>query len=222
MTNIQTIADRINSKVLPTQKRFSLTRESYINSLPPNHEVYAYEQEVVVAYTYVSRRGYPSLMLFSGRGNKPIIHSAYRTEEQRSEAIINVLENIRSSMKRIEERKKQRSAPHSLQVGDILVSSWGYDQTNIDYYQVTKLIGSTMVEIHPIYSRIVDNHGTYDVVMPVKDGFIQPRHDGDTWKCKPLRRKVDPVYNGVSINTFASAYKWDGKPQDETNSMFGR
>ena len=37
--------------------------------------------------------------------------------------------------------------------GDIFYSSWGYDQTNIDYYKVTKLIGKASVELVPIESR---------------------------------------------------------------------
>ena len=28
-----------------------------------------------------------------------------------------------------------------LKVGDVLRSSWGYDQTNVDYYEVVELVG---------------------------------------------------------------------------------
>jgi hypothetical protein len=34
--------------------------------------------------------------------------------------------------------RMKRQMPHSLKVGDILYSSWGYDQTNISFYVVTR------------------------------------------------------------------------------------
>jgi len=38
----------------------------------------------------------------------------------------------------------------NLNEGDILVSSWGWEQTNVDYYVVTRLVGKTSVEINRI------------------------------------------------------------------------
>lgn len=40
------------------------------------------------------------------------------------------------------------------QVGEILVSSWGYDQTNIDYYQVTKVTKAS-VQIRKIAKSVI-------------------------------------------------------------------
>lgn len=211
------------NKNVASVRRGSLTRDNYISSLPVEHTSYAYEKEGVVAYTYINRRGYPSLMLFVGRGNKPTVHSAYHTEDDRIKALENTLTNIRHHQDRIESRRIERkNGQHTLKVGDILVSSWGYDQTNIDYYQVVKLVGTKMVDIASIRATVVGNHGTYDMVMPLKDGFYTPRYEGDTWKTGTLRRRVCPNTNSVSINTYASAYPWNGKPDDETNSMFGR
>lgn len=221
MTNTITIAGKLNSKVASTQKRFSLSRESYINSLPENKTLYAFEKEEIVAYAYTSRKGDPALMVFIGRSNKLSIHSAYFTEENRDKALSSAVTNIQSYQDRKEKRKEERSKPHTLKVGDIMVSSWGYDQTNIDYYQVTKLIGNTMVEIRSIKDTVVASHGTYQDVMPVKDLFVTPRFDGDTWKTETLRKKVNSS-NVISINTYASAYKWDGKADTETHPMFGR
>ena len=42
----------------------------------------------------------------------------------------------------------------NVKIGDIFYSSWGYDQTNIDYYMVTKIIGKTFVEIQKIESQL--------------------------------------------------------------------
>lgn len=58
-----------------------------------------------------------------------------------------------SSATRRAAKAEQRAKPHPLQVGDILRASWGYDQTNIDYYEVTRLVGAQMVEVREIAAR---------------------------------------------------------------------
>ena len=39
---------------------------------------------------------------------------------------------------------------HPLQIGSILYTSWGYEQTNIDFYQVIELIGTSTVVLREI------------------------------------------------------------------------
>lgn len=218
----QTLEQKLNSNVAPTRGRFTLTRETYIQHLPEDKVTQVFEAEMVVAYSYISRRGYASVMIFTGRGNAPSVHKAYRTTEQRDQAVLNVVSNIQSDMQRKVQRKAERSQPHTLEVGSILVSSWGYDQTNIDYYQVTKLVGTTMVEMKQISASVSTCHGTYQDVAPVKNSFFTPRFEGDTHRTETLRKKVNPVGNSVSINSFATAYPWNGRPQTETHPMFGR
>lgn len=55
-------------------------------------------------------------------------------------------------------------------VGDLFYSSWGYDQTNIDFYQVTNVLGKKMVEV----TRIAGNR-KYDLHMAGVT-FPQPNH----------------------------------------------
>jgi len=97
----------------------------------------------------------------------------------------------------------------SLKVGDILWASWGYEQRNIDYYQVTALIGSTMAEITPIKNETVENLG-YCVakVKPVKNAFC-----GDSLRVK-VKGDKNPY---VKVTAFADAYLWDGQPKTETS-----
>ncbi len=107
-----------------------------------------------------------------------------------------------------------------LKPGTIFCSHWGYDQTNIDFYEVVKTT-KTMVYLRAISSAVVgDDHGYANLVVPdaTQDA---PRYSGD--KKELLRRKVrvygDDVY--VSINSFASASIWDGKPKSETALGYG-
>jgi hypothetical protein len=100
---------------------------------------------------------------------------------------------------------------HPLKVGDILYSSWGYDQTNIDFYEVLKVTKS-MAIIHRIDSRIVRRDIPYDYVVPVP-GKLSSRG-------KPLRKRVRPD-GMVGISSYASASPWDGKPKGKTTSGYG-
>ena len=98
-----------------------------------------------------------------------------------------------------------------LQVGDIYASSWGYDQTNVNFYQVLKVTAKTVTvqeicwETHEVHNRF------YGTVMPIKDAFLA--------NSKPMRRTVR-VWNGVagiSIDSSENAYNWNGKPQHVTS-----
>lgn len=200
----QELVSNLNKNVSATRSRFSLTRQAYIASLPPEAQVYANEDGVVI-YRYTSRQGYPSLMAFIGRSNKPGIHKSYMTEELQKKAFGNIIENVRSRAISKEESKMRSMQPTTLVVGDILVSSWGYEQTNVDFYQVTKIVGKRTVEIREIghTSEFVPGMSTMsDYVMPVKDKFISGPE-----------KKVVTNGSTISFASYRSAYKWEGRKQ---------
>jgi hypothetical protein len=122
-------------------------------------------------------------------------------------------EALRSLAERVEKEPSPAAAPsvkHALKVGDILECSWGYDQTNLDYYLVTKLLGVAMVEIREIGKKSVGEDMTTNKVMP------DPAHVIGA----PLRKKVGPS-GAVRLTSYSSAYPWDKKPGWETKSEFG-
>ena len=91
----------------------------------------------------------------------------------------------------------------AIEIGTIFESSWGYDQTNIDFYKVT---GKTakFVTLQQIGSKIVKETGWAEqVVVP-----------GEVEIGKPFKRKVQTFAWGtyVSISDWASASPWEGKP----------
>jgi len=96
-------------------------------------------------------------------------------------------------------------------VGDILYSSWGYDQTNVDFYQVTALVGDKRVKIRPLAKKVV-SYGSSgeDKVAAVPNKFVGPE----------LMRMVFPG-DWVEIRSYELAHKWDGTPLYETRQVFG-
>jgi hypothetical protein len=107
----------------------------------------------------------------------------------------------------------------TVDVGDIFYSSWGYDQTNVDFYEVTGKT-KTMVVIRMVEKKIVGNpDGPSVKVVPSKP----LRYDTDRSRSGPFKKKVKE-YRGeayVSLSSYASAYAWNGKPQSQTGALYG-
>jgi hypothetical protein len=77
---------------------------------------------------------------FWGTSAKPFWHHSFRTEDQRNRAILEFKAGVESSVEFRTKRQSERKATtNSLKVGDILNTSWGYDQTNVDFFVVTRV-----------------------------------------------------------------------------------
>jgi hypothetical protein len=89
-------------------------------------------------------------------------------------------------------------------IGNILVSSWGYDQTNIDFFQVTRLTAKS-IYIKEIKSKIIsyNANGSYGKVVPLVDNFIS----------NESRHKVLDDKGYIKINSFALARPWSGNEE---------
>ena len=52
--------------------------------------------------------------------------------------------------------KKATAAPaHGVKVGDLFYASWGYEQTNVNFFQVVELVGSSSVRIREVYPDLL-------------------------------------------------------------------
>jgi hypothetical protein len=143
-------------------------------------------------------------MVFEGKKIKPSLFARYRTAEQRDEAILKEYLAIYKAKKSKDERKK---IDVKLKVNDILFSSWGYEQTNIDFYQVVNIKGQ-FVELKALKSNISAEIGflTYKVTARLNNFSNN----------EILKRKV--IYPGdfVKINSYQIASLWDKRPLTET------
>lgn len=94
--------------------------------------------------------------------------------------------------------------------GDVLVSSWGYDQTNVDFYKV--VVGAApgkFCQIVKVGQSYVSGDHWVGKVVAVPDVLIG----------RPFKKKVKAnPYHGacVKIASYAHATPWDGKPQSQT------
>lgn len=115
---------------------------------------------------------------------------------------------------------------HNLNKGDVLYCSWGYDQTNVDFYEVVDLVGKQSVRLRPIYSRRVESDTFHDRVVPCpgeyRDWDVLLSKDG-TAKVSLLGevKRVRKDGSSVTLCKGHRAYLWDGKPEYATAAGFG-
>jgi hypothetical protein len=113
-----------------------------------------------------------------------------------------------------------------VKVGDFFVSSWGYDQTNVDFY---KVVGLTAKRIKvQQWSTKVEDDGFHAKVVPGdkpikggrnKDGFMDATVEA------PVETKTVHVFSDTprfKVNSYAGARLWDGRPAYQTGSQAGR
>ena len=71
-----------------------------------------------------------------------------------------------------QQAKSQFENPYK--VGDILHHSWGYDQTNCDFYQVVEVKNASVVLRKIAHETVPGSEGFMsESVLPVKDAFIE-------------------------------------------------
>jgi hypothetical protein len=135
------------------------------------------EHEDNIFYLFKSYSGLPAVRHFSGRRSKPDNSYKFKTEADRAEWINKKIKQIDEMKKRkdawnAEKKAKKQALLESVKVGDVFYASWGYEQTNIDYYQVVGKKGQTLT-FRKIGSEIVKQTGPFSAnVRPVKDDFI--------------------------------------------------
>ena len=160
------------------------------------------------AFLFTNPQGRPCAMGFRGRAIKPGFHYHYPSPESRSRHLDRWFDGLEEDATRKAQERAQRYQPHDLKAGDILVASWGYDQTNVDFYEVAAVVGKNTVELVQVACQTDDSgwgEAMCDHVVPVPGRARSGR----------FRARVD-MSSGtavirVSYGGFARV--WDGKPK---------
>jgi len=188
----------LRHRILPLLKKA-------MRRVPVPHSIYVPKDAVSVdtqgtdleIYTYITPRGKPGAVAFMGKSQKPLWYNSFMGETPRDKYIQDTIDDRKKTLAYKQEQVDARkNFQHGLQVGDILVGSWGYDQTQTDTYEVVGLPSPKMVELREIAQKSVSD----DHVMPVPGKYVGP----------VIRKAPGP--GGARINSVVSVHKWDGKP----------
>ena len=121
-------------------------------------------------YTYETAGAFYAIA-FWGTAGRSLWHYRYRTDERRNQAILDFRESVEDSVERRAKLKADKAAwTNPLKVGDILHTCWGYDQTNTEFFAVTRVSGRRVL----VREIAADFEGT---------GFMS----GKTWPAMPIR-----------------------------------
>lgn len=148
--------------------------------------------------------GEKSALAYRGRARKSAWNFGFTSTSDRDQYI----ERYFESLQRLEAPKRERAEAlaafrTSLKAGDILFGTWGYEQTNVDYYQVLEVIPSgRSVRICKLRSARQERGigAMSGVEVPIPDAF-----DG-----QPMVKRVTPGER-CKLDR-ASLSKWDGRP----------
>lgn len=104
---------------------------------------------------------------------------------------------------------------YGVKVGDVFYASWGYEQTNIDFYQVIALKGTTMAVFRKI-NQASRSIGFYsDMVKPIPNSFVAGS--------EPFTRKINKYSNMPSCNgpeSYITLYLTDINKEHNATSYY--
>lgn len=114
-------------------------------------------------------------------------------------------------------KKAEKVNKYGIKVGDIFCSSWGYEQTNVDFYQVIALAGAESVRVVAVHPEVLKTEAytgmsadytykiTRDLLPAVKDFRIKDTEKGDLKRVKSYA--ADGVSNPlIDISSYEAAY----------------
>lgn len=167
-----------------------------------------------------------AVKVWRGKQGKPFAYYSFKTPAKREEYI----EKVKKDAKEIYEYKANYKAEkkaasqemvNPFKVGDIVSNSWGYDQTNVDFYQVVE-VGKKSVKLRSIGQKSVPGTQGFmcENVVPVKDKFLsKSTHENHYKDGNPPFTKILKAYKNKSggIDVYlsfkhGSGNKWGGQP----------
>lgn len=123
------------------------TKQAYIT--PYGDEFETWEDCIQGRVRYIGR------LISSRKRRKPCY--AFGTEDQRDNWIISIVDkSAMKEKKKLAAQAARAAFVNPVQAGDVFYCMWGYDQTNVDWYQVTQT-GARSVMLRPLCERIEES-----------------------------------------------------------------
>ena len=158
-----------------------------------------------------------SLKIWMPKATKPFVNVYFKNAAQREQYATEVVDRVNVNLEARAASRQARKHPanaQAVEVGTLFVHSWGYDQTNVDYYEVVKKSGS-YVEVKAVASREVPGssypHGMACEVQPVPGAYLTDSYrmrDAHGNLKQTLRKKVQYTERGDAYLSFE--FGWCG------------
>lgn len=192
------------------------TRERYIPSGSTEVRPRPADIEAVV-YVRATEKGSISAIAYQGKRTNHDWNYLFKDRDACARKVKHWFEEVRAAEARKAGRRQARedakAAGHPFKVGDIFHHSWGYDQTQCDYYQAVEVTKGT-VTLREIASTPVEDSDGFmsDRRTAVKDAFLE----GD--RHQPMRKTVQYFTEANGGRAYLSMEhgwmsEWDGEPK---------
>ena len=142
------------------------------------------------------------------------------------ETVRTALDNAENGKPTPKAAKAEKVNKYGVKVGDLFSASWGYEQTNVDFFQVIALVGESSVRVREVYPQMIDEKGisgmsadrTYKLtneLLPAASSsvFIKDQENGDLKRIKAGWGKTpeEQIANcQFYLDSFANAHKCHG------------
>jgi len=177
--------------------------------IPDNSTVREYPAAKLVGYEYNSN-GAPALVIYHGRKSKPLCHVRFSAGPAGIASREKFLTGkVSEYVEREQAATARRTATHTFKLGDVLMSTWGYEQTNVDFYQVIAVPSSRSVTLRELCVD-VQPHG--EAAM---SGRATPRFgEFKPGSAASTRRATGPdsVSSGTERSWRGDVSRWNGLP----------
>lgn len=113
--------------------------------------------------------------------------------------------------------KAEAANKFGVKVGDIFRATWGYEQTNNDFFQVVALVGESSVRVREVYLPIISAEGVswasedrvlkvVREILPAAESsvFIKDQEKGDVKRLKSYN--ADGKHPQFKLSSFCDAY----------------
>ena len=175
--------------------------QNYSNK--PGATVENYKGATII--NYVSSNNNPCVAIYTPfcKGVKPAYNYAFNSDADRAAFIADKKQVIDRDTEAAERRAAEYAAEaEKIQAGTILYSSWGYEQTNIDFFKVLSRKNNT-VTMQKIGSKVESYNDHYMSGRKVADETVT---DGEV-----MTKRINKFGN-ITLNSFAFCGVWDGRP----------
>jgi hypothetical protein len=170
----------------------------------PKGSIRVYDPALNAEWAFYEVNGAPCMIAYQGRRLKYDIYRHYKSVEERKadlQAWLKSVERNRNWKANQQKLRQQRIEEFlaSLKPGQIFYNSWGYEQTQVDFYKVLEVRGRRvqLIEIGCETTEYAGPHAEY--VKPIPDALIG-----------------EPFWKTAADRGFATRVghitKWDGRP----------
>lgn len=159
-------------------------------------------KDYILIFKYNNQKNLPCAAILRNRETKPSLHYQFRSESERVDFINRQKTSADNDIEREAIRQAERmKEAEKYCVGAILYSSWGYDQTNIDFYIILERVNNT-VTLQQIGGIRKYDHSDSGKVSP----------DASKTFGEPFKKRINQ-YGYIRLTSYSSCYLYDGTPK---------